>query len=43
MSTWKLMLLFILIVTIYPSKDTEKYIVDDEAVQSNINLLINSP
>ena len=30
------MLLFMLIVKIDPSKDTEKYIADDEAVQSNI-------
>ena len=29
----------ILIVAIYPSKDTEKYITDDEAVRSNIKLL----
>ena len=32
-----------LIVTIYPSKDTEKYIADDEAVWSDIKLLISSP
>ena len=34
------MLLSILIVKIYPSKETEKYIVEDEAVQSNIKLLV---
>ena len=31
------------IVTIDPPKDTEKYIADDKAVRSNINLLTNSP
>ena len=34
---WKRVLLSMLILTIDPSKDTEKYIVDDEVVQSNIN------
>ena len=32
-----------LIVTIDPPKDTEKYIADDEAVRSNIKLLTNIP
>ena len=32
MSRWELVLLSMLIVTIDPPKDTEKYIVDDEAV-----------
>ena len=34
----RVLLLSILIVTIYPSKDSEKYIADDEAVRSNIKL-----
>ena len=42
-SRLKRVLLSILNVTIYPSKDTEKYIADDEAVRSNIKLLINKP
>ena len=35
-SRQKHVLLSILIVTIYPSKDSEKYIADDKAVRSNI-------
>ena len=31
------------IATINPPKDTENHIVDDEVVQSNINLLTNNP
>ena len=42
-SGWKRMLLSMLIVTIDKSKDTEKCITDNEVVQSNIKLLINSP
>ena len=33
--------LSILLVTIHPSKDTEKYIADNKAVRSNKKLLIN--
>ena len=36
-------LLPMLVVTIDPSKDIEKYIANDEAVRFNINLLTNSP
>ena len=43
MSRRKRVFLSILIVTIDPSTDTEKYIADDEAVWSNIKLLTNSP
>ena len=32
----KRVLLSVLIVAIYPSKDTEKYIADDEAIRSSI-------
>ena len=39
MSRQKCVLLSILIVTIDPSKDTEKYITDNEVVRSNIKLL----
>ena len=39
----KRVLLSMLIVTIDPSKDAEKFIADVEAVCSNIKLLTNSP
>ena len=41
-SRWKHGLLSMLIVTIDPSKATEKYIADDEAVWSNTKLLYSS-
>ena len=37
----KLVLLFILIVTIDPSKDNEKYIAENESVRSNIKLFFS--